>query len=152
MEVVLKEDFRSLGYKYDIVDVAPGYARNFLFPKGLAEMATPGIKKHVSKILESLSVKIEKERNKARSIASDLEKKIIDINANSNEDGTLFNKLSAQQVVDALTSQTSYDICKNDIKITSPIKTFGKHVVNVRLFKDVSANVTIEVKQIEKKK
>ena len=152
MEVILRKDHSGLGYKYDVVSVAPGYARNFLFPRGIAELATDSAKRNLEDMLKSKKKKIEKEKEDAKEIAKVLEKEAICVYVNVNKDGDLFNRLSLQQIVDAIKLQTKLDLKASDIHMSEDIKSLGKYVVKVYLQRSVMSNVTLNVMKNEGKK
>ena len=153
MEVILRKDHSGLGYKYDVVSVAPGYARNFLFPRGIAELATDSAKRNLEDMLKSKKKKLEKEKEDAKKIAEVLEKEAICVYVNVNKDGDLFNRLSLQQIVDAIKLQTKIDVKASDIHMSeADIKSLGRYVVGVYLHKSVVSSVTLNVMKNEEKK
>ncbi|MBY0424503.1 MAG: 50S ribosomal protein L9, partial [Cytophagales bacterium] len=97
MEVILKEDVKGVGYKNDIIDVKPGFGRNFLIPRKLAELATPGTKKSREELLKQVQHKQEKIKKDALEIASKIGDSVLEIRAKAGETGKIFGSITAIQ-------------------------------------------------------
>ncbi|MDR2402324.1 MAG: 50S ribosomal protein L9 [Cytophagales bacterium] len=145
MEIILKKDYKGLGYKNEIVEVAPGYARNFLIPKGFALYATDSNKKIVAENMRQAQHKIAKIREEATGIAEKISKMTFVVKVKIGGKGTFFGTVTQQVIADAINAQTNYKIDRRDIKIGSPLKKLGKHSVSVILFKDIKVDVCINI-------
>jgi large subunit ribosomal protein L9 len=128
MEVILREDVKSLGKAGALVRVKPGYARNFLLPQGLAYEATAGNKK----------------RNEAQALADTLSAVSITIPAKAGEGDRLFGSITAQDIADGL-ANAGHPVDKRKIELSHPIKQLGEHAVPIRLHSDVHATVTVTI-------
>lgn len=145
MEIILQQDVTGLGYKHDIVNVKPGYARNFLLPKGLAIEATLGAKKMNTEIVKQKQHKEEKLRKEATDNAGKLANVVLKIYTKSGENGKIFGSVTNIQLAHALTEQ-GYNIDRKNITISDDsIKTLGIYKAKVRLFKDISTDISFEV-------
>ena len=145
MEVILQQDVPSLGYKYDVVKVKPGYARNFLIPKGLAIEATESAKKMNAELVKQKQYKEEKIRKEAYEIASKLAKMVLKISTKSGESGKIFGSITNIQIAQALQEQ-GYSVDRKSIILAEEhIKTLGTYKAKVKLYKDIIADITFEV-------
>jgi len=144
MKVILKEDVRNIGTMGQIVDVADGYARNFLVPKGLAVDANV---KNI-RALEHAKRTIQEKAKKIRSQAQDLSDKIanmtIVIKAKSGEEGKLFGSVTSMDIAEQMKNQ-GIDIDKKKIVIEEPIKRLGSYSVSIKLHSDLATQVTLQV-------
>jgi large subunit ribosomal protein L9 len=145
MKVLLTQEVRSLGSPGDVVDVADGYARNFLIPRGLAQRATKGALKQVDTIKRTREIKEMADREKAEELANSLGTLPIRIAAKAGEGGRLFGQVTMQAVADAVTRAGGPKIDKRRLHIDGPIKSLGVHQATLRLHPEVEANLTIEV-------
>ncbi len=145
MEVILNQDVKGLGYKYDIVKVKAGYGRNFLIPRGIAVLATESNKKVQTETLKQRSFKEEKLRNEATANAEKLNGVTLKIGAKAGESGKIFGSVSNIQVAEAL-KNAGYDVERKNVELTSDsIKTLGTYTAKIRLYKEVTATVNFEV-------
>lgn len=144
MQVILREDVKSLGRMGDMVNVKEGYARNFLIPKGLAVEANP---KNL-KALEHEKRKIQEIAKKAKASAEDIASKVsrttVTIKAKSGEEDKLFGSVTAMDIANALKKE-GLEIDKKKIVLEEPIKRLGNYTVNVKIHQDVSAQLNIEI-------
>lgn len=145
MKIVLRSDVANLGRKGDMVDVADGYARNYLVPKGLAMQATRGVTRQAEAMQRSRTVRDTKEREGAEALARQLAAKRVQITARAGEGGRLFGSVTSADVAEALEAQTGVAIDRRKLHLDEPIKTLGVHEVPVRLHADVSPVITVEV-------
>jgi large subunit ribosomal protein L9 len=145
MKVVLRADVERVGKKGDILDVADGFARNFLIPKGKAIVASPGVVSQASAMRRSRDLKDAKDRESAEVVARRLVPAVIHISAKAGTEGKLFGSVTAAEVASAVTSQTGVDLDRRKLHLDEPIKTLGTHQVTVKLHADVEFPVTIEV-------
>ncbi len=145
MEVILKQDIKGLGFSDDLVKVRPGYGRNFLIPRGAAVLATEGAKKMHAEIMKQRSFKEEKLRKEAAANAEKLSAVTIKIGAKAGENGKIFGSVTTIQVAEAL-NKAGYPVERKNIEISEEsIKALGTYTAKVRLYKDVSANISFEV-------
>ncbi len=145
MEVILKTDVKGLGYKDDVVEVRPGYGRNFLIPKGVAVLATESNRKIQAENTKQRSFKEDKLRKEATANAEKLNAVTITVGAKAGESGKIFGSVSNIQVAEAL-KKAGYDVERKNIELNEDaIKSLGSYTAKVRLFKEVVANVTFEV-------
>lgn len=146
MEVILKKDISNLGYANDLVTVKPGYARNYLIPKGMAILATEGNKKSREEILRQRAYKEEKLRKEAETQAEALDGVKLKIGAKAGTSGKIFGSVNAVQIANALKEQHDYDIDRKKIQLDGDsIKELGTYEATVKLYKDIEAKIQFEV-------
>ena len=145
MRIVLRADTTGVGKKGDIIDVADGFARNFLIPKGKAFKASDGVVVQASAMRRSRDVKDAKDREAAETIARTLVPAVIRITAKSGGEGKLFGSVTVSDLVSAVATQTGVDLDRRRVHLHEPIKTLGTHQVPVKLHADVEFPVTVEV-------
>lgn len=143
MKLILTQEVDGLGAAGDVVDVKPGFGRNFLMPKGLATAWTRGGEKQVTQIKRARSKREVRDREHALEIKAALESAAVVINARSGEEGRLFGSITVSDIADAI---KSVEVDKRKIVLSSPIKLTGRHNVSVRLTADVTANITVDVR------
>jgi large subunit ribosomal protein L9 len=144
MKVVLKEPVAKLGEAGDLVTVAGGYARNFLIPRGLAVAATKGSLKHAEHWAKSQGAREAKERTGAEELKARLEAQPLRVTAQAGPDGRLFGSVTANDVSQALASQSGIQIDRHDVEL-EPIKSLGVHTARISLHPEVTAELTVEV-------
>jgi large subunit ribosomal protein L9 len=144
IEVILREDVRSLGKAGEMVRVKPGYARNFLLPQGLAFEATEGNKKRIAAETRARGVRSQAERAEAEQAAGRLSAVALTLSGKAGDEGKLFGSITAQDIADALAAQ-GHQIDRRRIELEHPIKSLGDHTVRVRLHQDVHAEVRVSV-------
>lgn len=145
MEIILNQDVKGLGYKYDIVKVKPGYGRNFLIPRGIAVLATESNKKVQAETLKQRSFKEEKMRSEAAVNAEKLAGVTLKVGAKAGESGKIFGSVTNIQIAEAL-KNAGFDVERKNIELNSDnIKSLGTYSAKVRLFKEVVATVNFEV-------
>ena len=144
MKIVLRADVENLGNKGDLVEVAPGYARNYLVPKGLAIAASPGVTRQADAMRRSRQVRDRREKEGAEATARQLAAKRIEIKARSGEGGRLFGSVTSTDIAEAVEAQTGVHLDRRKLQV-EPIKTLGTHEVPVRLHSDVEVPLTIDV-------
>jgi len=144
IEVILREDVRTLGRAGEMVRVKPGYARNYLLPKGLAFEATEGNKKRIAAETRARSSRNDAERTEAQRVAATLAGVTLKLSGKAGEEGKLFGSITAQDVADALERQ-GHAVDKRRIELEHPIKTVGEHGVTVRLHPEVNAELRVSV-------
>ncbi|MGO9197411.1 MAG: 50S ribosomal protein L9 [Acidimicrobiales bacterium] len=145
MKVVLRSDLDRVGKRGDILDVADGYARNYLIPHGMAIPATDGIEQQANSMRRARDLKDSKDREGAEAIARKLVPMVITITARAGTEGRLFGSVTTHDVVEAVQSQAGIELDRHKIVSSDAIKTLGSHEVAVRLHPDVQFQITIEV-------
>ncbi|MBS3808052.1 MAG: 50S ribosomal protein L9 [Bacteroidales bacterium] len=146
MEIILKQDVSNLGSKNDIVTVKDGYAINYLIPRGMAIMATRSAKKMYEEIARQRAHKEEKLKEEAEELAKKLEGMKLEIGAKTSSKGKIFGSVNTLQIAQELQKQGVEVERKNvDIK-EEPIKEVGTYTATVKLHKEVSRDITFEVK------
>ena len=144
IEVILREDIKTLGKAGEMVRVKPGYARNYLLPHGLAFEATEGNKKRIEAETKARGVRSAAEKTEAETAASRLSAVSLTIAGKAGEEGKLFGSVTAQDVADAL-AREGHTIDRRRIELDHPIKSLGDHIVSVRLHPEVHAEVRVSV-------
>ncbi len=145
MKLLLRSDVSGVGKKGDIVDVADGYARNFLIPKGFGLKASDGVEKQAEQMRRSRAVKDASDRAGAEEIAKRLVPTVITIKARSGSEGKLFGSVTTHDVADAVAAQTGVELDRRLLVLDEPIKTVGTHAVHAKLHSDVEFQITLEV-------
>lgn len=144
IEVILREDIKTLGKAGALVRVKPGYARNFLLPKGLAYEATAGNKKRIEGEQRAQQTKLTAEKAGAQEFAATLGEVKLSIAAKAGEEGKLFGSVTSQEIADLLAAQ-GHEVDKRKIELEQPIRQLGPHTVTVRLHPEVHAEVHVDV-------
>lgn len=144
MEVILKQDFKSLGYKNNIVKVKPGYGRNYLIPQGFAVVANEVNKKIALENARQMAHKVAKHKEEAKAIAVRLDQLTIEIAAKAGDSGKIFGSITSAQLADALKAQRIV-VDRKDISLSKPIKALGTHEATVTLHKDVVHTLAFKV-------
>ncbi|MGH7585646.1 MAG: 50S ribosomal protein L9 [Gemmatimonadales bacterium] len=144
MDVILREDVKTLGKAGELVRVKPGYARNFLLPRGLAFEATEGNKRRIAAEQNARNAKAAEHRAGAEDEARKLSTVAVTITARAGEEGRLFGSITSQDIADALEEQ-GVAVDKRRIELEHPIKMLGWHTVPVRLHAEVTAEVRVQV-------
>ena len=145
MKIVLRADVAQVGKKGDIVDVADGYARNYLLPKGLAFKATAGVAAQAASMRRNRDLRDANDRSAAEEIAKTLVPRVINITARAGAEGKLFGSVTTSEVADAVTAQTGIELDRRKLHLDEPIKALGTHLVPVKLHADVEFPITVEV-------
>jgi large subunit ribosomal protein L9 len=145
MKIVLRDDVDNLGKKGDIVDVADGYARNYLVPRGLALRANKGMQKQADAMRRNREVRDTREREAARALAAQFEGRVISIKARAGGEGKLFGSVTSVDIAEAVHNQTGAEIDRRKIDLDEPLKELGGVDLQVRLHPDVVANLHVEV-------
>lgn len=144
MEVVLKQDVDSLGLRGEVVNVARGYARNFLLPRGLAEAATPGLKRELDRRDAERARHEAKSVDEARVLATRLEAANLRFDVNAGPTGALFGSVTATNVADRLWEQDRIRVDRRKLQMSS-IKRIGRYTVPLEVFTDVVAELKLVV-------
>ena len=148
MEVILKEDVPKLGHRGDLVKVAEGYGRNFLLPKKLAIEANDGNKKVIEQMKASAVRKAQKDKTDAEALAAQFNGVTVTITRRAGEQDQLFGSVTSSDVAAEL-EKKGFTIDRRKIELDQPIKAVGEYNVPIRLFREVTATVKLEVKKEE---
>ena len=144
MEIILKEDIKGLGYKNDIVNVKPGYGRNYLIPRGIAIIASVSNKKMIEENIRQAAHKAEKALKDAEAVAEKIGDLKLDIKTKAGESGKIFGAITALQVSDAL-AEKGFEIDRKKITFRNNIKEIGEHSVVLDEHKEVHHEITRNV-------
>ena len=143
MEIILKEDVIGLGYKNDIVNVKPGYGRNYLIPTGKGVIASESAKKALAEELKQKAVKLAKIKADAEALAEKLNAVNLTFNAKASSTGVIYGSIGSLQIADEL-QKLGFDIDRKLIAIKD-VKAAGEYVATVKLHKEVAAQVPFVV-------
>ena len=144
IEVILREDIKTLGRAGEMVRVKPGYARNYLLPQGLAYEATEGNRERIAAETRVRAAKDQAERTEAERMAGTLSGLTLTLKGKAGEEGKLFGSVTSQDIAEALASQ-GYSFDRRRIELEHPIKTTGTHAVSLRLHPEVHAELRVSV-------
>ncbi|MGM9745688.1 MAG: 50S ribosomal protein L9 [Paludibacteraceae bacterium] len=144
MQVILKEDVANLGYKDDIVTVKNGYGRNYLIPTGKAVIASESARKVLAENLKQRAHKLAKIKADAEELAAKLNGLVLTIGAKTSSTGTIFGSVNNIQVAEELSKQ-GFEIDRKTIVIKDAIKEVGTYSAVIKLHREVSAEITLEV-------
>ena len=145
MKLILTQDVTGLGGPGDVVEVAPGYGRNYLVPQGLAIQATRGAEKQIATIRRAREVREVRDLGHAKEIQSQLAGLSVRLPARSGDGGRLFGSVTSADVVAAVQQAGGPKLDRRLITLKSPIKSLGSHTVLVKVHPEVEATVTLEV-------
>lgn len=145
VKLVLRADVADLGRKGDLVEVAAGFARNYLVPRGLAIAATPGAERQAEAMRRNRMLKETKDREAAEEVAKLLVPATIRVVARAGDGGRLFGSVGPADIAAAVTSQTPVTLDRKAVSLNEPIKSTGSHSAQVRLPGDVEFPLQIEV-------
>ncbi len=144
MQIILQEDVEKLGNRGELVEVAAGYARNFLLPRKLALEATPGNMKRLEKMRVAFAKKEATEKDAAQRLAEALAGVSLILSRKAGENDQLFGSVTTGDISEALAAQ-GYTIEKRKIALTDPIKLVGEYEIPLKLHREVTANVKLAV-------
>lgn len=144
MKVIITKEVKNVGKLGQIIDVSEGYARNFLFPKGLATEATPtALKQHEERVRHE-NIRLEKLKAAAVELKNQLEAASVTIQAKSGEGGKLYGTVTNKEIAQEIKSKLGVDLDKRKIEL-EPIKEIGQHKISVKLHPEVVAHMTISI-------
>jgi large subunit ribosomal protein L9 len=147
MKVILADDVRGLGHRGDTVTVKPGYARNYLFPQGMAYEASVANVRRLGEEKKKYDEKMLREKAVAEDVSRKVEGLTVSIAKKAGEEGHLYGSVTATEIADAL-SEKGVEVDRRRIELAEPIRRLGTHTVHVRLHRDVVATLTVEVQAI----
>jgi large subunit ribosomal protein L9 len=145
MKVILTQELKGKGGEGDVVDVARGYAVNYLLPRKLAIEATPGNLKQLDARKGNILKREESRLGEARTLAERLEGGRVTIEAKAGEEGRLFGSVTSPMIVDAIATQLDAEVDRRKVDAHGHIKELGEHVVTVQVYRDIKTEVTVVV-------
>ena len=145
MKVILRNDVDGVGYKGDVVDVADGFARNFLIAKGFALRATSGTEKQAELMRRTRELRDAEDRSVAQEMATRLASSTLRIAAKAGEGGKLFGSVTTADISLAASEQAGVELDRKVIAIPEPIKTLGTHSITARPHPEVEFAISVEV-------
>ncbi|RRF98991.1 MAG: 50S ribosomal protein L9 [Coriobacteriaceae bacterium] len=150
MKVILMGELRGKGGEGDIVDVAQGYAENYLFPNRMAQPATPGNIKQLEERRHNIAEREAKRIADANALKQTLDGKSVTVEARIGDDGQLFGSVTTSMIADAIKEQLNVEVDRKRIEHAAAIKTVGRHQVTINLYRDINAELTVLVGVDEK--
>lgn len=145
MKVILQADVPGLGKRGELVDVAQGYARNYLFPRGLAQEATEGALRAAEHLRQEKQRHAERELRQARALAARLEGQALTLRARAGEGGKLFGSVTARDVAEVIAADLGVQVDRRKVLLEEPIKALGTYSIRLRLYPGVEASVQVRV-------
>ena len=145
MKVILLTDVKGRGKEGDVIEVARGFAANYLLPRNMAIAATPGNLKQLEARMHNIRKREETKRAEAEGLAAQVAGKVLVIEAKAGEGGKLFGSVTAGMVADALAEQFGVDVDRKKLDLHGHIKTVGEHSIDVRIYQDVTAQLMLNV-------
>jgi len=149
MEVLLLQDVDNLGQAGEIQRVADGYARNYLFPRNLAVLATPGAVKQAELRHQAVARRQAKDLADARTLAAALDGLTVGFQARAGETGRLYGSITSANIAAALEKQVGREVDRRKIELSEPLKDLGTHAVTIRLAAEAEAKVTVVIDREE---
>jgi large subunit ribosomal protein L9 len=149
MEVLLLKDLKELGQAGDVKRVAEGYARNYLIPRGLAVMATPGAIKQAEKQRQAAARRQVKELSQAQALAQALDGLTVTFQARAGESDRLYGSITNANIAEALEEQVGQEVDRRKIDLEEPLKQLGTHAVTIRLAPQAEAKVAVVIEREE---
>ncbi len=149
MEVLLLQDVDRLGSAGEVKRVADGYARNYLFPKNLAVLATPGAIKQAKLRQEAMARRRERELSTAQALAQALDGQVVTFQARAGESDRLYGSITSANIAEALSAQVGQEVDRRKIELEEPLKELGTHAVTIRLAAGAEAKVTVVIEREE---
>ena len=147
-QVILRAEVEDLGHAGDLVEVAPGYARNYLLPRGLAYVATESNKHRVAQERKKYEEKLEREMAAAEALAGRLEGLVLEYRENAGEEDQLYGSVSIADIADRLEA-LGFEIERSQVKLDQPIKSLGEFEVPLRLHPRVTQSISVRVEREE---
>ena len=145
MKVILQQPVDKLGVPGDIIEVADGYARNYLMPRGMAVKATKGGEKHVTSLKRAHTTRVDQAKAESEQVASRLAATPITVLAHAGEEGKLFGSVTPTDIAEAIHRHTGISIDRHDVHMDEAIRSVGTHEVRIHLFADVDPVISVEV-------
>jgi large subunit ribosomal protein L9 len=145
MRIVLQKRVEKLGEPGDTVQVADGYARNYLIPRGLAAPATKGALRHADRVRSGHQQRLQRQRGDAEALASRLAKTPVRVSVRAGDEGRLFGQVTPHQIAAAMAEQLGERLDHRKLHLDEPIRSVGAHQVRVHLHPEVNATLTVDV-------
>jgi large subunit ribosomal protein L9 len=145
VKIVLREDVEQLGKKGDLLEVAPGYARNYLVPRGLAMVASKGAERQAGAMRRNREARDTREREQAQALATKLTAAPVQVMARAGEGGKLFGSVTSADIAAAIEVASGASVDRRKIALDEPLKALGTAEVVITLHSDVTATVAVEV-------
>ena len=145
MKVILLEELRGKGGEGDVIDVAPGFANNYLLRRGIAVKATKGNLKQLEQRRKNIAKREEVRLANAHELESRLDGALVELRVRVGEEGQLFGSITAQMIADAVASQLDVELDRRRIELPTPIKTIGEHSVAYAIYRDIKGTIKLSV-------
>ena len=145
MEILLKQDVQNLGSAGDIVNVKPGFARNYLIPRGLAMPATPGLRKQANQIKEAAERRRLRELKTAQDLADRISQIILVFKAKAGESGRLYGSVTSAAIAEKLGEELGMEIDRRDLRMEHSLRELGEHEIGIHLAQGVNATFKVVV-------
>jgi large subunit ribosomal protein L9 len=145
MKIILQKPVEKLGDPGDVVEVADGYARNYLIPRAMAVKAHKGAAKHAETVKRAHVSRLSQQKVEFEAVATKLIASQVTIAARAGEEGKLFGSVTAADVAEAIVTQAGIEVDRKDVHLDEPIRSLGTHEVRIHLFADVDPVLTLEV-------
>ncbi len=145
MKVILLSDVKGRGKEGDVIDVARGFATNYLLPRNMAVLATPGNIKQLEARMHNIHKREATKRAEAENLAAQVSGKPLVVEAKAGEGGKLFGSITAGMVADALAAQLGVDVDRRKLDLHGHIKNLGEHTIDVRIYEDVKVQLVVNV-------
>jgi large subunit ribosomal protein L9 len=149
MKVILQKTVERLGDPGDVADVADGYARNFLIPRGLAVRAEKGAVRHAESLQRSHTARTKAQKGEFEALAARIIQTPVVVTARAGEEGKLFGSVTASDIAEALAAQAGVSVDRRDVHLDDPIRSVGTHEVTVHLHAEVDPVITVDVRAQE---
>jgi large subunit ribosomal protein L9 len=145
MKVILQRSVERLGDPGDVADVADGYARNYLIPRGLAIRAEKGAIRHAESLKRAHETRIRARKGEFEALAARLIQAPVLVRARAGEEGKLFGSVTAADVAEAVSAQVGVAVDRKDVHLDEPIRSIGTHEVRIHLFPEVDPVLMVDV-------
>ncbi len=145
MKVILLGELRGKGGEGDVVEVAQGFAENYLFPNGIATPATPGNMKQLEERRHNIAKREEKRIADAEALKAQIDEKLVVVDVKIGEEGQLFGSVTTTMIADAIEQQLGVEVDRRRVGKGQSLKTAGIHQVEVNIYREISATVTVQV-------
>ena len=145
MKVILTQELKGRGGEGDVIEVARGFAVNYLLPRGIAIEATPGNVKQLEQRMHNIKKREAGRINDATGFKSALEGKAVVIAMNVGEEGRLFGSVTAPMISEAIAEQLGIEVDRRKIETHGSIKELGEHVVDIAVYREIKAELTVNV-------
>ncbi len=149
MKVILLGELRGKGGEGDIVDVAQGYAENYLFPNRIAQPATPGNIKQLEERRHNIEKREAERIANAEALKARIDGKSVKVDAKIGDDGQLFGSVTTTMIADALKAELGVEIDRKRVEHAAAIKTVGRHQVTINLYREINAELNVLVGDVE---